>query len=61
VWVGGSLVKTGPKLKHGAPLLQRSMRWTDAQWADACYIGHDRVRELVSEEVARQRRKLLTR
>ena len=44
-----------PKSPSGAPMKLRSMRWDDADWADARLIGMDRVRELVRADAARKR------
>lgn len=45
-----------PKDASGEPMRGHTMRWTDAQWADALYIGPDRVRELVVKDAAKLRK-----
>ncbi len=46
-----TLSPTGEKMEG------RNIRMLDAEWADACYIGHARVRELVRKDAARKRKK----
>ena len=48
-----------PKSPSGEVMRGRSMRWTDAQWADVLLVTTDRVRELVSREATRLRKRLL--
>ncbi len=45
-----------PKSAEGEVMKNRAMRWTDADWADAQYIGMDRVRELTRKEAAKLRK-----
>ncbi len=46
-----TLSPTGEKMRG------YNIRMLDAERADACYIGHARVRELVRKDAARQRKK----
>lgn len=49
---GGARPGAGAKPLHGKAMRKRSIRWDDEGWADACRIGHERVRELVKAEAA---------
>ena len=46
-----------PKSATGEVMKTRAMRWTDSGWADVLLVGMDRVRELVSKEAAKIRKK----
>lgn len=54
---GGKRAGAGAKRKDpsGELLVSRAMRWTHTEWADAKYIGLDRVREITRVEAARKR------
>ena len=45
-----------PKSLTGEVMKNHPVRWTDSEWADAKYIGLDRVRELVRKDAAKKRR-----
>ncbi len=46
-----TLSPTGEKMEG------HSIRMLESEWADACYLGPARVRELVRKDAARKRKK----